>query len=107
MSSFKQIVIYFLVLEHNYGGALNQIILILSKDLKIKYSGAIVDAQWYVRNSDLHRDLNIETVIDIIKKMAQNHEWRLHNHSNTEAIQLLNYREATRRLNRTKPLELC
>jgi hypothetical protein len=34
----------------------------------------IVDAPWYVRNSDFHRDLNIETVIDIIKKMAQNHE---------------------------------
>jgi hypothetical protein len=41
-----------------------------------------------------------------IKKMAQNYERRLHNHPNTEAIQLLNYREATRRLNRTKPLEL-
>jgi hypothetical protein len=67
----------------------------------------IVDAPWYVRSSDLHRDLNIESVIDIIKKMAQNHEWRPHNHPNTEAIQLLNYREATRRLNRTKPLELC
>jgi hypothetical protein len=66
----------------------------------------IVDAPWYVRNSDLNRDLNIESVTDIIKKMAQNHE-RLHNHQNTEAIQLLNYREATRRLNRTKPLELC
>jgi hypothetical protein len=67
----------------------------------------IVDAPWYVRNSDSHRDLNIEAVIDIIKKMAQNHEWRLHNHPNTEAGQLLNYREDTRRLNRTKPLELC
>jgi hypothetical protein len=67
----------------------------------------IVDALWYVRISDLHGDLNIETVIDIIKKMAQNHEWRLNNHPNTETIQLLNYREATRRLNRTKPLELC
>jgi hypothetical protein len=40
-------------------------------------------------------------------EIAQNHERRLHNHPNTEAIQLLNYREATRRLNRTKPLELC
>jgi hypothetical protein len=34
----------------------------------------IVDAPWYVRNSDLHRDLNIESLIDIIKKIAQNHE---------------------------------
>jgi hypothetical protein len=44
----------------------------------------IVDAPWYVRNSDLHRDLNVESV-------TQNHEWRLHNLPNTEAIQLLNY----------------
>jgi hypothetical protein len=58
-------------------------------------------------NSDLHRNLNIESVIDIINKTAQNHEWGLHNHLNTKAIQLLNYREATRRLNRAKPLELC
>jgi hypothetical protein len=56
----------------------------------------IVDVPWYVRNSDLRRDLNIESVTDIIKKMAQNHERRLHNHPNTEAIQLLNYRETTR-----------
>jgi hypothetical protein len=62
------------ILEHNYGGAPNQVILILSKYFKIKYSGGIFDAPWYVRNSDLHRDLNIETVTDIIKKMAQNHE---------------------------------
>jgi hypothetical protein len=61
---------------------------------------------YYVRNSDLHRDLNVKPVTDIMKKMAQNLEWRLQNHPNTEAIELLNYREATRRLNRTKPLEL-
>jgi uncharacterized protein YeeX (DUF496 family) len=64
-----------------------------------------VDVLWYVRNSDLHRGLNVESVTDIIKKMAQNHERRLHNHRNTEVIQLLNYREATQRLYRTKPLE--
>jgi hypothetical protein len=46
-------------------------------------------------------------VTDIIKKMAQNHKRSLHNHPSTEAIQLLNYREATWQLNRTKPLELC
>jgi hypothetical protein len=89
-------------MEHNYGDVPNQAILILSKDFKIKYSGALL-----MLHSDLHRDSNIESVTDIIKKMAQNHEWRLHKHPNTEAIQLLNYREATRRLHRTKPLELC
>jgi hypothetical protein len=34
----------------------------------------IVNAPWYVRNSDLHRDLGIETVTDIIAKFAKSHE---------------------------------
>jgi hypothetical protein len=67
----------------------------------------IVDAPWYVRHSGLHRDLNMESVTDIIKKMAQNHEWRLHKYPTAEAIQLLNYWEDTWRLNRVEPLELC
>jgi hypothetical protein len=29
-------------MEHNYGGAPNQVILILFKDFKIKYSGALL-----------------------------------------------------------------
>jgi hypothetical protein len=66
----------------------------------------IVNAPWYIRNKDLHRDLKMETVADEIKKMAQKHEVRLHGHPNIEAIQLLDNREATRRLKRTKPLEL-
>jgi hypothetical protein len=41
----------------------------------------IFDARWYVRNSDLHRDLNIESGTDVIKKMAQNHERRPHKRS--------------------------
>jgi hypothetical protein len=30
----------------------------------------IVLAPWYIRNSDLHRDLGIETVTDIITRLA-------------------------------------
>jgi hypothetical protein len=37
----------------------------------------IVNAPWYIRNSDLHRDLGIETVRDIIVKFAKSHENRL------------------------------
>jgi hypothetical protein len=33
-----------------------------------------VNAEWYVRNSDLHRDLGIETVTDIIAKFAKSRE---------------------------------
>jgi hypothetical protein len=72
----------------------------ISQIFQNKVLRGIVDALWYVRNSDLHRDLNTATVTDIIKKMV-------HNHPNTEAIQLLTYREATGQPNRTKPLELC
>jgi hypothetical protein len=37
----------------------------------------IVNAPWYVRNSDLLRDLGIETVTCIIAKFANSHENRL------------------------------
>lgn len=31
----------------------------------------IVDAFWYIRNADLHRDLNIPIVKEKIKRMAE------------------------------------
>jgi hypothetical protein len=46
----------------------------------------IVNTPWYVQNSDLHCDLGIETVTDIIAKFAKSHEKRLQNHINMEAI---------------------
>jgi hypothetical protein len=49
----------------------------------------IVNAPWYVRNSALHRDLGIETVVDIIATFANSHEKRLQNHINIEASRLL------------------
>ena len=66
----------------------------------------IVNAPWYVRNSDLHRDLGIETVTDIIAKSATSHEKRLQNHVNIEASRLLNVNNIIRRLKRKKPFEL-
>jgi hypothetical protein len=36
----------------------------------------IVNVPWYVRNSDLRRDLGIEAVTDIIAKFAKSHEKR-------------------------------
>jgi uncharacterized protein YeeX (DUF496 family) len=66
----------------------------------------IVDAPWHVRNSDLHRDLEIETVTDIIAKFANSHEKRLQDHINIEASRLLNVNNITRRLKRKKPFEL-
>ena len=66
----------------------------------------IVDAPWYIRNSDLHRDLNIDTVEKEIQRSAERHERRLHQHVNVEAIQLLDTTDINKRLERLKPHEL-
>jgi hypothetical protein len=65
----------------------------------------IVNAPWYVLNSDLHRDLGKETVADIIAKFAKSHEKRLQDHINIEASRLLNLNSITRRLKRKKPFD--
>jgi cupin superfamily acireductone dioxygenase involved in methionine salvage len=61
----------------------------------------IVDAPWYIRNDNLHKDLDVETVDRVIKTYAQSHR-----HINVEALQLLNNDGLVRRLNRRKPFEL-
>ncbi len=66
----------------------------------------IVDAPWYVRNTDLHRDLEVNLVLNEIQKNARRHEERLQQHVNIEATQLLNNTDIVRRLKRTKPFEL-
>jgi uncharacterized protein YeeX (DUF496 family) len=65
----------------------------------------IVNAPWYVRNSD-DRDLGIETVTDIIVKFAKSYEKRLQDHINIEASRLLNVNNITRWLKRKKRFEL-
>ena len=66
----------------------------------------IVDAPWYIRNDNLYKDLDVETVDSVIKKYAQSHEQRLQRHIKVEALQLLNNDGLVRRLKRTKPFEL-
>ena len=66
----------------------------------------IVNEPWYIRNTDLHRDLNMEMVTAVIRRFARKHEARLHQHVNDEAIQLLDNSALVRRLKRTKPFEL-
>ena len=63
----------------------------------------IVNAPWYVRNVDLHRDLNVEMVMAEIRRFAWKHEERLHQHVNAEAIQLLDNSLLVRSLKRIKP----
>ena len=66
----------------------------------------IVDATWYVRNDNPYRDLNVETVNEVMRKQARNHEQRLQQHPNPEVSQLLDTTNVIRRLKRTKPLDL-
>ena len=52
----------------------------------------IVDAPWYIRNADLRRNLQMETVTNEMGKFAKKHEERLLRHVNVEAIQLFDNR---------------
>jgi len=67
----------------------------------------VVNAPWYIRNSDLHRDLNINLVTDEIKRYAGKHTKRLEGHENPEMRAVSNERVSMRRLMRTKPYELA
>ena len=67
----------------------------------------IFDAPWYIRNADLHRDLQMEMVTNEIDRFAKEHEERLLHHVNVEAIQLVDNSELVRRLKiKKKPFEL-
>jgi hypothetical protein len=49
----------------------------------------IVNAPWYMRKSDLHRELEIDAVGKEIKRYARKHEDRLYQHTSVKALQLL------------------
>lgn len=66
----------------------------------------IVNAPWYVRNADLHRDLQVNTVSSEINRFAKKHNDRLQIHLNPEIGVVLDVSHQTRRLMRTKPHEL-
>lgn len=66
----------------------------------------IVDAPWYIRNDDLHRDLGLKTVKDTIRLHAKCHIEKLQKHRNPEAITLTDVTSCTRRLKRKKPHDL-
>jgi hypothetical protein len=75
--------------------------------LQNKVLRAIVNTPLYVRNADLHRDLEMEMIPAEIRWFARKHEERLHHHDNVGATQLLDNTELLRRLKRTKPFELA
>lgn len=38
----------------------------------------MIDASWYVKGSDIHRDLGVDTIKQTTTRQAKNHEKRLH-----------------------------
>ena len=66
----------------------------------------IVNAPWYIRNDDLHRDVYMQTVQKEIKKRAIIHGERISQHANEELRGMLDISHAVRRLQRTKPIDL-
>jgi len=66
----------------------------------------MVNAPWYIRNNDLHRNLQVDVVSSEIQRFEQKHRGRLHHHENVEAKQLLDNTCIVRRLQRKKPFEL-
>lgn len=67
---------------------------------------SVVNAPWYIRNSDLHRDLKMETVNEEISKCAVKHNQRLQQHGNMLIHHMLHNAVGIRRLKRTKPTDL-
>jgi hypothetical protein len=65
----------------------------------------MVIAPWYIRNNDFHGDLQVDVVSREIRRVAQKHEGRLHQHEKVEVIQLLDNMGIVRRLQRKKPFE--
>jgi ribosome-associated translation inhibitor RaiA len=49
----------------------------------------MINAPWYIRNNDLHRDLLVDVVTSKIQRFVQKHKRRLHQNENVKAIQLL------------------
>jgi len=66
----------------------------------------IVAAYRYDRNEIIHRDLNISSIQDEIKKFANKHAKKLELHPNASAKQLLDNSQDIRRLKRLKPYDL-
>lgn len=88
-----------------WGCANNTVISTIQK-FQNKVLRNIVKAPWYIRNSDIHRDLHIPTVKEEITKNAETHMMKLMNHTNEEIPILLNTSHLVRRLNRHKPNDL-
>lgn len=66
----------------------------------------IANAPWYIRNTDLHRDLGVRTISEEISIHALKHANKLHSHVNSDLNNIVRNYPATRRLQRTIPMDL-
>jgi hypothetical protein len=91
-------------------GEIKRIVFYSNIDIIQQYQNKVlrylVNAPWYARKSDIHRDLGAETVTSIIARHAISHENRLQHHVNEEKSRLLNVQHLIRRFKRTKPFGL-
>ncbi|KAI8115889.1 putative RNA-directed DNA polymerase from transposon X-element [Lucilia cuprina] len=85
--------------------AKNDVIKIIQR-FQNKILRTILNAPWYVRNSDIHRDLNMNTVTEEIIMKAEQHRRKLILHPNEEIASLLRTTNVVRRLNRCQPHDL-
>ena len=67
----------------------------------------MVNAPWYIRNTDLHRDLQVNVVSSEIQRFAQKHEERIHHREKVETIMFLDNAGIVRRVHRKKLFELA
>lgn len=113
LSTFNKMMIYNQVLKPiwTYGiplwGCANDSVTNIIQTCQNKLLRTIVNAPWYIRNSDLHRDLNVDSIAETISKSAISHQNRLLSHVNDEIRCLtIDNRHQRRRLQRTRPLDL-
>lgn len=89
-----------------WGTASNSNIKIIQR-IQSKILRTIVNAEWYISDEDLHRDLGVKTVKEVIQTSSCKHSNRLTTHSNNELRQLhINEAMLPRRLKRFTPTGL-
>lgn len=66
----------------------------------------LVNASWYVKDSDIYRHIQVPDVISEIKIFAGKHEEKFQNHPKPETRQLLNVEHLRRMLRHRKLFEL-
>lgn len=75
--------------------------------LQNKILRSMVNAPWFVRNKDLHRDLKINTVYDEVVLQAQKHASKLQSHENRDLNRIFDTPSIDRRLQRILPMDLA